>query len=92
MSEQVSITLHGSSDDLAIVMECLSQARDDHWEAHRLAARDSHEEGARRIAWAALSAVLDRAEGAIDLLRIGRKHRPQPASAECDRSLLHFYG
>lgn len=76
MSEEVSITLHGTSDQLEIVMECLAMARDDHWEAHRLADSNSQEEVAHRITWAALHEVLDRAEGAIGLLRIGPKHRP----------------
>jgi hypothetical protein len=71
--DTVSITLHGTSSELETAIEAIVQAKELHgWAMSQTLGERSR---AHRHWWESLSAVLESAEGAVDLLRIGRKHR-----------------
>ncbi len=69
MSEEVSITLHGTSDQLDVVVDSLRWARDLHGFA--MGQCLGEQSRAHRAQWEALLKVLERAEDAIATLRIG---------------------
>jgi hypothetical protein len=72
MSEQISITLHGTSDQLDVVVDALRWARD----LHGFAASQclGEQSRAHRAQWKALREVLERADEGIATLRIGTPH------------------
>jgi hypothetical protein len=71
--DTVSITLHGASAQLEAAVEAIVQAKEMHgWAMSQTLGEESR---AHRRLWDSLSRVLESAEGSVDLLRIGRKHR-----------------
>lgn len=71
-SEEVSITLRGTSDQLDVVVESLRWARDLHGFA--MSQCLGLQSKAHRAQWESLSAVLEQAADAIATLRIGSPH------------------
>lgn len=71
MNEEVSITLHGTSDQLDVVVDSLLWARDMHGFA--MSQTVGTKSAAHREQWDALRDVLDKAKPAIASLRLGAR-------------------